>query len=90
VVYPLENQDPEELAKILNDLNSAKQSRKKKDTTDSKIQKTTVKTKIEEDITITPDPKTYSLIVYASKKNQQWISSLIRQLDNTAPRYCSM
>ena len=31
-------------------------------------------------------PKTYSLIVYASKKNHQWISSLFKQLDEYRPQ----
>jgi general secretion pathway protein D len=41
---------------------------------------------LEEEITIVPDPKTYSLVVYASKKNQQWIGSLVRQLDEYRPQ----
>jgi len=77
IVYPLENQDPEDLTGILNQL-----IQKTVEKTDKagKVVQTTVR-KIEEDITIIADPKTYSLIVYASKKNQMWISSLIKQLD---------
>ncbi|MBN1126417.1 MAG: hypothetical protein JXA82_15535 [Sedimentisphaerales bacterium] len=37
-------------------------------------------------ITIVPDKATYSLIVYANKKNQQWISELIKTLDNYRPQ----
>jgi len=76
VIYPLENQDPEELGTTLNKLVMETTTTQSKD---AKIVTTTKK--LEEDIYIIPDPKTYSLIVYASKKNQQWISSLIEQLD---------
>jgi len=38
------------------------------------------------DITIVPDKATYSLVVYANKKNQQWISELIKELDNYRPQ----
>ncbi len=80
-VYPLENQDPEELAGVLNQLIIETTTREDKD---AKI--TTTRKRIEEDIFIIPDPKTYSLIVYASIKNQQWISSLIEQLDEYRPQ----
>jgi type II secretory pathway component GspD/PulD (secretin) len=80
-VYPLENQDPEELAGVLNQLIQETTTKEEKG---AKI--VTTKKKIEEDITIIPDPKTYSLIVYASKKNHQWISSLIKQLDEYRPQ----
>ncbi|MHC4573678.1 MAG: secretin N-terminal domain-containing protein, partial [Planctomycetota bacterium] len=76
VVYPLENQDPEELANVLNQLIQETTTRQEKD---AKIVTTTKTT--EEDIIIIPDPKTYSLIVYASKRNQQWIRALVEQLD---------
>ncbi len=79
VLYPLENQDPDELAGVLQKL--IQETIKDKE---GKIEKIT--RKIEENITIVPDQKTYSLIVYASKKNQQWISSLIRQLDEYRPQ----
>jgi len=81
VVYPLENQDPEELGTTLNKLVMETTATQDKD---AKIVTTTKK--LEEDIIIIPDPKTYSLIVYASKKNQQWISSLIEQLDEYRPQ----
>jgi type II secretory pathway component GspD/PulD (secretin) len=81
VIYQLENQSPEELAAVLNQLIQETTTRQEKD---AKIITTTKK--LEEDIIIIPDPKTYSLIVYASKKNQQWISSLIRQLDEYRPQ----
>jgi general secretion pathway protein D len=40
----------------------------------------------EQGITIVADPSTYSLLVYASKKNQQWISSVIKELDKYRPQ----
>ena len=88
VIYPLENQDPEELAGVLEKLISETITEKSGTGADSKVVRTTTKTreKIEEDIIIVPDPKTYSLIVYASKKNQQWLSSLIEELDQYRPQ----
>ena len=77
-VYPLENKEPGELADVLNQLILETTSKQDKD---AKITTTTTTKKIEDDIFIIPDEKTYSLIVYASKKNHQWISSLIKQLD---------
>ncbi|MHC4337060.1 MAG: secretin N-terminal domain-containing protein [Planctomycetota bacterium] len=82
MVYPLENQDPVELADVLMQL--VRETVTGKDAKGAKIEKTTKR--LEEDIYIIPDAKTYSLIVYASKKNQQWISSLIRQLDQYRPQ----
>jgi type II secretory pathway component GspD/PulD (secretin) len=81
VVYPLENQDPEELATVLNQLIEETTTRQEKD---AKIIEKTKKT--EEEITIIADKNTFSLIVYASKKNQQWIESLIKQLDKRRPQ----
>ncbi|MHC4758413.1 MAG: secretin N-terminal domain-containing protein [Planctomycetota bacterium] len=78
VVYPLENQDPTELATILNQLIS--ETTQTQDPEGKIVSSTTTKL-IEDDIVIIPDPATYSLIVYASKKNQQWISNIIKQLD---------
>jgi len=82
VVYPLENHDPLELSDVLNQL--VRETVTGKDAKGAKIETTT--RKIEEDIYIIPDPKTYSLIVYASKKNQQWLGSLIKQLDEYRPQ----
>jgi general secretion pathway protein D len=85
VVYPLENQDPEELAGVLEKL--IQETITEQSGADSKVVRTTTtRRKIEEDIFIVPDPKTYSLIVYASKKNQQWIRSLIEELDQYRPQ----
>ncbi len=83
VVYPLENQDPEELANILNQL--IQETIERTDTT-GKVVGTETTRKTEEDITILADKNTFSIIVYASKKNQQWIESLINQLDKRRPQ----
>ena len=77
-IYPLENQKPEDLAAVLNQL--VKETIKDKE---GKIQQVVKK---QEEIIIIPDEKTFSLIVYASKKNQEWISSLIRTLDKRRPQ----
>lgn len=77
-IYPLENSSPEHVADILQQL----------------IQETVIdkKGKIEEvidrqeQITIVPDPNTFSLIVYASKENQEWIENLTKSLDKRRPQ----
>jgi type II secretory pathway component GspD/PulD (secretin) len=85
VIYPLENQDPEILSATLNQLIQETVESKSADK-DAKITTTTQKIgKFDDDITIVPDVDTYSLIVYASKKNQQWISALIEELDEYRP-----
>jgi type II secretory pathway component GspD/PulD (secretin) len=84
VVYPLENQDPEELAGVLNQL--VKETIEETQDKDSKVIRTTTKSRIEDDVTIIADAKTYSLVVYASRKNHQWISTLIRELDEYRPQ----
>jgi type II secretory pathway component GspD/PulD (secretin) len=78
-VYFLENQDPEQLAQVLNKL-------VQETITDpaGKIQKTVSKT--EEPVTIIPDKNTFSLIVYASRKHQDWVSGLIEKLDKRRPQ----
>ncbi|NLH17667.1 MAG: hypothetical protein GX455_13910 [Phycisphaerae bacterium] len=110
VVYPLQNQDPEELASVLDELVNAtiraesRTSAQRTSTTgtgtpgtagttgtESKIQTSARPSGMggprgEEDITIVPDKATYSLIVYANKKNQQWISQLIKALDEYRPQ----
>jgi general secretion pathway protein D len=78
-IYRLENQEPEALAEVLNNL--IEKTVKDKE---GKIQQTV---KIQEDnIAIVPDKNTFSLIVYASKKNQEWIGSLIQTLDKRRPQ----
>jgi len=92
VVYPLENQDPEELAAVLNELIQETLEQAQKSSPDAKIQTSpsgaapTAPAKEEERIRIIADPKTYSLIVYANKKNQQWVGDLIRELDQYRPQ----
>lgn len=82
LIYQLENQDPVELATVLNQL--VQETITGKDAKGAKIERTTKR--LEDDVVIIADAKTYSLIVYASKKNQQWIGSLIRQLDQYRPQ----
>jgi type II secretory pathway component GspD/PulD (secretin) len=89
VIYALENQDPAELSEVLIKLIQETVSQQGKTTSkDSRIQTKAVSTprSNEERIKIIPDPKTYSLIVYANKKNQQWISALIEELDAYRPQ----
>jgi general secretion pathway protein D len=78
VIYPLENQAPETMAAVLNQL--VEETVKDKE---GKIEKVVKK---EEDIIIIPDENTFSLIVYASKKNQEWIRKLITDLDKRRPQ----
>ena len=79
VIYGLENQNPEDLAEVLQKF--IQETIKDKE---GKIQQTIKKT--EEDIIIVPDKNTFSILVYASKKNQEWIGSLIKQLDKRRPQ----
>jgi type II secretory pathway component GspD/PulD (secretin) len=83
VVYPLESQDPEEMAKVLNQL--IHETVENKDAS-GKVVGTTITKKTDEEIAIIPDKNTFAIIVYASKKNQQWVESLIRQLDRRRPQ----
>jgi general secretion pathway protein D len=78
-VYPLENQSPDHLSDVLTPLIEESVLDK-----EGKVE--SVRQKQEEQITIVPDPNTFSLIVYASKKNQEWISNLIEQLDKRRPQ----
>ncbi len=82
VVYQLENQDPEELEGILTQLiERTKKEAKSRDPKAQTKSTTSASGMFEEDIYVIADPATYSLIVYADKKNQQWISDMIEQLD---------
>jgi general secretion pathway protein D len=78
-IYPLENQKPEDLAEVLQKF--IQETIKDKE---GKVQQTIKKT--EEEIIIVPDKNTFSILVYASKKNQEWIGSLIKQLDKRRPQ----
>lgn len=79
VIYPLENQKPEDLAGILEKL--IQETIKDKE---GKIEQVVKKT--DEEIVIVPDDNTFSIIVYASKKNQEWIKNLIETLDKRRPQ----
>ena len=79
VIYGLENQDPVKLAEVLQKL--IQETIKDKE---GKVEQTIKKT--EEEIIIVPDENTFSIIVYASKKNQEWIGNLIKQLDKRRPQ----
>ncbi len=79
IIYPLENQKPEDMEEVLNKL--IKETIKDKE---GKIQQVVKKT--EEEITFVPDKNTCSIIVYASKKNQEWIANLIKTLDKRRPQ----
>jgi general secretion pathway protein D len=84
VVYQLQNQDPEKLAGVLKQL--IQETTSTQQDKEGKIISKQVEKRTEEDIIIIPDPATYSLIVYASKKNQTWIASLVKQLDEYRPQ----
>ncbi len=77
-IYPLENQNPKDLAEVLQKL--IQETIKDKE---GKIQQVVKK---QEDIEIVPDESTFSLIVYASRKNQEWIKKLIKNLDRRRPQ----
>jgi type II secretory pathway component GspD/PulD (secretin) len=78
-IYFLENQDPEALAEVLGKL-IQETIRDKED----KIEQVARKT--QEEIIIVPDKGTFSLVVYASRKNQEWVSKLIKALDRRRPQ----
>ena len=84
VVYPLENQDPVELKAVLDQL--IQETIQEQQDKEAKIQTTAVRQRTEDEVVVVSDEKTYSLIVYANKKNQQWVSSLIRELDQYRPQ----
>ncbi len=92
VVYALENQDPIELAGVLEKLiQETVEEVGKKSAPDAKIQTSgasaaNVPTLEEQKIRVIPDEMSYSLIVYANKRNQQWISELISELDEYRPQ----
>ncbi|MCX5646852.1 MAG: hypothetical protein NTZ17_19565 [Phycisphaerae bacterium] len=80
-IYPLENSSPKHLSEVLQNLIQETVEQQKEG---GKIEKVVVNK--DEKIKIVPDPNTYSLIVYANKKNQEWISTLILQLDKRRPQ----
>ena len=78
-IYFLESQDPETLAGVLEKL-----IQQRKADPDDKIDSPTQRP--QDEIKIVPDPGTFSLVVNASRKNQEWISKLIRSLDKLRPQ----
>ncbi len=77
-MYPLESSTPEHLAGLLERL--IVETTKSKDGKIEKVAKTS------EQITIVPDPNTFSLIVYATPKDQKWIAGLVQRLDKRRPQ----
>jgi general secretion pathway protein D len=80
-IYPLENSSPKHLSEVLQSLIQETVEQQKEG---GKIEKVVVNK--DEKIKIVPDPNTYSLIVYANKRNQEWIATLITQLDKRRPQ----
>ena len=82
-IYPLENSSPAHLRELLMQL--IEETVESQQAGDDKIE--IVKRKrLEDQIYIVDDPNTFSLIVYANKKNQDWISNLIQTLDKRRPQ----
>lgn len=95
VVYALENQDPLELSEVLTKLiQETVEEIGKTSTPESRVQTAggaaagggAVPSLEEQKIRIIPDEMSYSLIVYANKRNQQWIAELIDELDEYRPQ----
>ena len=78
-VYPLQNQSPDHIAEVLKKLLEDVIKDK-----EGKIEKVVKKT--EDEIIVVPDANTFSLIVYANKKNQDWVADLIKTLDKRRPQ----
>jgi type II secretory pathway component GspD/PulD (secretin) len=78
-IYFLENQDPNHLSDVLGRLVEETFASK-----DDKIERLIQRT--DDEIVIIPDAGTFSLIVRASRKNQEWIAGLIEQLDKRRPQ----
>lgn len=81
-IYPLENSSPAHVAGLLERLIHETAKDKK----EGKVEEAVKAVKKEEQITIVPDPNTFSLIVYATQKNQQWIGDLTKSLDKRRPQ----
>lgn len=86
-IYFLENQDPEQLAEVFQKLLHETVVDK-----EAKIDQPQTPTvgplprRLDEQTIIVPDKNTFSLIVYASRKNQEWIRKLIKTLDKRRPQ----
>ncbi len=82
-IYPLENSSPAHLRDLLTQL--IEETIENKQAGDDRIE-IVKRPRLEDKITIVDDPNTFSLIVYANKKNQDWISNLIKTLDKRRPQ----
>ena len=80
-LYPLKSSSPKHMAEVLQSLIQETVEQQKEG---GKIEKMVINK--DEKIKIVPDPNTCSLIVYANKKNQEWIANLIEQLDKRRPQ----
>ncbi len=78
-IYFLENQEPERLAEILQRI--IQETIRDKEGKVERVVRST-----DDEIMVVPDAGTFSLIVYANRKNQDWISKLIRSLDKRRPQ----
>jgi general secretion pathway protein D len=78
-IYFLENQSPEHMSTILNNIIMETVLDQ-----NNKVERVIPTT--DERIVIVPDELTFALIVYASRKNQEWISKLITKLDKRRPQ----
>jgi type II secretory pathway component GspD/PulD (secretin) len=97
-VYPLENQSVEDISETL--VNIVERIAKDKaesqglagtsgtTSTAGKVQKSSTTGSLghNTEVTITGDESTNSIIVYASKKDQDWIANLITELDKKRPQ----
>ena len=81
VIYPLEYQEPSDIAETLNQI--IEKTLKSGDGKDKVVKAPSFE---EDTIEVVADEKSFSLIVYASRKNQEWIGKLITQLDQKRPQ----
>ncbi len=72
-IYFLENQKPSDIAAVLERLVQASKDQEGKGES--------VYKDADDEVVIVPDEGTFSLVVYASRKNQDWIGKLIDALD---------
>ncbi len=78
-IYFLENQEPARLGEVLEKIIQETVLNK-----EGKIEEVIQRT--DDQILVVPDEATFSLIVYANRKNQEWISKLITTLDRRRPQ----
>ncbi|MHC4165801.1 MAG: secretin N-terminal domain-containing protein [Planctomycetota bacterium] len=81
-IYPIENSSPEHISDMLEQL-IGKTTIDGKDGNEGKIVRDT---EPQENITIVPDPNTFSLLVHASQRDHEWIEDLITKLDKRRPQ----